>query len=311
MKLLNVENHFLDISELHRVHVIEAGNRQGPCVVFMHGGPGAGVNEKLINYIDCEYFHVLLIDQRGCGQSLPLGELRDNTLTSLISDVEVVREHFGINSWWVTGGSWGSFLALNYAVKHRDCVKGLIVRGCFLGRQWELDWLYAPDGASRYYPEVWQLFVENCPRKTRTEILAFYMERLTSSDEAERWDAAKRWLAWASISMGDITTLVAESQSDSLIAKATIMCHYLSNDCFSRDSEHLLTQLTTMDNIPIWIAHGRLDVICPPKTAWELSQVHDNTYLTLLDGVGHSPADTSICDALRDCFEKIKNDNQV
>lgn len=309
MELLNIQHHFFDVSDLHRIHVIEAGNRKGPSVVFIHGGPGSGVNEKLINYIDCEYFHVLLIDQRGAGQSSPVGELRDNTLETLISDIEVVREYFCVDSWWVTGGSWGSFLAVNYAIKYRSRVKGMILRGCFLGRHHEIDWLYAPNGASLYYSDVWDMFVENCPSKNRLEILTFYMDRLTSSDELVSWEATKRWLAWASISMGNINQVTDESEREGLIAKATIMCHFLINSCFLQDNDKLLSELTTMSDIPLWIVHGREDVICPQKTAWELSQVHENTFLTILDGVGHSPAEPKTCDALRDCFEQIKNEN--
>ena len=308
MALSNIKHHFLDVSKLHTIHVIEAGNKQGPCVIFMHGGPGSGVNEKLINYIDCDYYHVFLIDQRGAGRSTPTGELTDNDLTSLVSDIETVRRYFDINSWLVTAGSWGCLLALKYAVQYPNRVTGLILRGCFLGRGWELDWLYTPSGAALYYPDVWNEFVEGCTATERTGILRHYLQKLTDPDENIRWQAAQRWLAWGSISMGDGRQFLSVHRQDrnGLIAKAKIMCHFLLHDCFMSDDNELLNALTLRKNMPLWIVQGRQDVICTPKTAWQLSRVHDNTQLMFLDGVGHSPVDPETSAALRHCFEQFK-----
>ncbi len=309
MKLTDIEHHFINVNQLHRIHVIEAGNRQGPCVVFMHGGPGSGVNEKLINYLDCEHYHVLLIDQRGCGLSAPCGELSDNNLDALISDIEVVRQHFGIDRWSVTAGSWGSLLALCYAIEQPEKIDALVLRGCFLGRASEIEWLYTPDGASRYYPDIWEKFVEQCPANDVDGILTYYQTNLNNPNEKVRWEAACRWLAWASISMGDGSTLLSVVQQDreGLIAKAKIMCHFIINRCFLPSENYILTHLTSVQNIPMWIIHGREDVICLPLTAWQLCHEHGNANLTFLEKVGHSPVDVAMTDALRNCFEELKN----
>ena len=54
----------------------------------------------------------------------------------------------GIESWLVFGGSWGSTLSLAYAETHPDRVRGLILRGIFLCRQIEINWLNEEGGVS-------------------------------------------------------------------------------------------------------------------------------------------------------------------
>lgn len=159
--------HYFQVSSLHRIRVLEAGNPSGPCVLFVHGGPGSGVNTDWIDYIDCTHFRVILIDQRGAGKSRPLGELKENTLPDLIADIETVRKHLNVENWYVTGGSWGSVVALAYAIEHPKTVLGLVLRGVFLGTESEIDWLYAPNGAARFYPDVWELFTLGRRQTTR------------------------------------------------------------------------------------------------------------------------------------------------
>ncbi len=70
----------------------------------------------MARYFDSEVYRIILVDQRGCGKSIPLGNLVDNNTNALMEDFEKVREHLGIDRWQVYGGSWGSTLTLAYAV---------------------------------------------------------------------------------------------------------------------------------------------------------------------------------------------------
>lgn len=307
-KLIDAQNHFIKVSDLHTIHVIEAGNKEGPAVLFMHGGPGSGVNTKFIDYIDCNFYRVFLIDQRGAGQSSPLGELEDNNVDALISDIEFVRQAFDINKWILTAGSWGSFLAAYYTANFPNRVLGLLLRGCFMASSDEIDWLYSGYGAAAFYPEVWEKFLGTCPNNKRNDILRCYYEKLTSNEDAIQWTAAKNWLDWASISMNELQVdqSYSEENKKRAIAKARIMSHFLHNQCFLDDSFSLLSTLGTLKHIPIWIVNGRNDVICPVATSWRLSKVHDNTRLVILDGAGHSPANEEVRETLFDFFNEFK-----
>ena len=81
-------------------------------------------------------------------------ELREN----LISDIESIRKYLNIKKWVVFGGSWGSTLALSYAIKHSEFCKALILRGIFLLRKLEIDWFYQ-EGCSYIYPDKWENYI--------------------------------------------------------------------------------------------------------------------------------------------------------
>jgi len=124
----------------HEIYVELSGNPHGKPIIFLHGGPGGGTNPKQRQFFDPKHYQIILFDQRGCGQSKPLGETNKNTTADLISDMEAIREHLCIKQWIIFGGSWGSALALAYATQYPKTIKALILRGIFLSRKTELDW---------------------------------------------------------------------------------------------------------------------------------------------------------------------------
>ena len=114
----------LRVSDLHELHVEQAGNPAGRPVVFFHGGPGAGISPLHRRFFDPSFWRVILFDQRGSGRSTPLGEVRENTTADLVADTERIRERLGIEKWLVFGGSWGSTLGLAYAEAHPERCTG-------------------------------------------------------------------------------------------------------------------------------------------------------------------------------------------
>ena len=304
----NPVEHYFQVSELHRIRVLEAGNPSGPCVLFVHGGPGSGVNTDWIDYLNCEHYRVILIDQRGAGKSTPLGELAENTLTDLINDIELVRQQLNVENWYITGGSWGSVVALSYAIKFPHHTLGLIIRGVFLGSRSEIDWLYAPGGASRFYPDVWARFTLNNQLDNQVVIFKHYLQALNNKHAQISQDAAYRWMEWASISMFGLPDFNALSPTDlkKLQAKARIMCHYLSQNCFLPSEDFIISSAHLIKTIPTWVIQGRADLICPPDTIWRFAQAHGNTRVKFLEGIGHAPAALETREALRDIFESLK-----
>jgi len=185
----------LKVSELHTIHYEESGNPQGKPVIFLHGGPGGGITPMYRQYFDPELWHIIIFDQRGCGQSTPYAELRENTTWDLVNDIEQLRNHLSIPKWVVFGGSWGSTLALAYSQTHPDSCKGLILRGIFMLRQSEIRWFYQ-SGASYIYPDAWQEYLKPIPLAEREDLLTAYYKRLTSGDPQVRLEAARAWSVW-------------------------------------------------------------------------------------------------------------------
>ena len=127
----------------HHIYYEECGNRHGIPILFLHGGPGAGTVPMHRRLFNPDRFRIILFDQRGCGQSRPHGTLDDNSTDALIGDIEALRLHLGVKSFVLFGGSWGSTLALAYAIAYPENVTKLILRGVFLGTAAEIDWFFA------------------------------------------------------------------------------------------------------------------------------------------------------------------------
>ena len=186
-----VRSGLLQVSAIHQIYWEESGNPDGIPVIFLHGGPGAGASPACRGFFNPEKYRIVIIDQRGCGRSLPYAETRENTTWDLVADIEKVREMLGIESWLVFGGSWGSTLSLAYAETHPERVRGLILRGIFLCRQIEIDWLSEAGGVSMVYPEQWQRYLAAIPPEKHGALVQAYYELLQSPDPAVHLPAAK------------------------------------------------------------------------------------------------------------------------
>lgn len=290
----------LRVSALHELHLEECGTPHGLPVIFLHGGPGAGISTYHRRFFDPARYRIVLFDQRGAGKSTPHAELRENTTAHLVADIEAIREHLGIERWVVFGGSWGSTLALAYAQAHPERALGLVLRGIFLGRPGEIRWFNELDGgASWIFPERWARYLDHIPEAERGEMVDAYWRRLDSPDEATRMAAARAWSDWE----GVCTTLVHDPDEVGVIdtpavaiALARTEAHYFRHQAFL-EPDQLLRDVHRIRHIPATIVHGRYDIICPVKAAWDLANAWPEAELRIVLA-GHSAADPAIVDAL-------------
>jgi proline iminopeptidase len=299
--------HRLAVDGLHTLHVEECGNPAGMPVVFLHGGPGAGISAYHRRFFDPARYRIVLFDQRGAGQSTPFAELIDNTTAHLIADIETIREQLEIERWVVFGGSWGSTLALAYAQAHPQRVLGLVLRGIFLGRPGELRWFNeADDGASQIFPERWARFLDFIPVEERGSLLDAYWQRLNGTDEAVRLAAAQAWSAWE----GGSTTLIHDPDAAGIfdephkaVSLAVMEAHYFRHALFL-EPDQLLRDIARIRHIPATIVQGRYDIVCPVKSAWDLSQAWPEADLRVVLA-GHSAADPAIVDQLVEATDEL------
>ncbi|MGH8274674.1 MAG: prolyl aminopeptidase [Gammaproteobacteria bacterium] len=281
---------FLKVSDLHTLYYEQCGNPEGKPAVFVHGGPGGGVNTKCRRFFDPDAYRIVLFDQRGCGRSTPNAELAENTTWHSVADIERLREHLGIERWQVFGGSWGSTLALAYAETHSERVSELVLRGIFMLRRKELEWFYQ-SGANTLYPDAWETYVAGIPEVERGDMMSAYYRRLTSDDKAIRTAAARAWSVWE----GSTSFLlknedyVAHSGEDSFaVAFARIECHYFVHGGFLEHEDQLLRNVDRIRAIPGVIVQGRHDVVCPLRSAWDLHRAWPEADLRIVPDAGHS-----------------------
>jgi proline iminopeptidase len=279
----------LDVGNGHMIHWERVGTPGAKPAVFLHGGPGGGMNPSQRRVFDPYKYDLLLFSQRGCGQSTPFASLDHNTTWDLVADIEKLREMVGVEKWLVFGGSWGSTLALAYAQTHPDRVSELVLRGIFTLRRSELLWYYQ-DGASHIYPDKWEGFLAPIPEAERGDLMAAYRKRLVGADPIAQREAAKAWARWE----GETLTLLPDPSvstsfydPDYALAFARIENHYFVHAGWMDDGQ-LIRDAEKIRHIPGVIVQGRYDVCTPATTAWALHRAWPEADFHIVDDAGHA-----------------------
>ena len=298
-----IRSGLLPVSDIHQIYWEESGNPDGLPVIFLHGGPGAGASPACRGFFNPDVFRIVIIDQRGCGRSLPYACTDDNTTWDLVADIEKIREMLDIQKWLVFGGSWGSTLSLMYAETHPERVAGLVLRGIFLCRPSETAWLNEAGGVSQIYPAQWQKFLAPVAEEKRGSLIAAYHEMLFGEDEAGRLKAAKAWADWESYLIRFEPEEVDENAQASL-AIARLENHYFVNEGWLQGDKAILANTDKIRPIPTIIVQGRYDLCTPMQSAWELSQALPEAELRVIQA-GHSSFDPPLAAALVQAVEDM------
>ncbi|MEY8768259.1 prolyl aminopeptidase [Francisella philomiragia] len=297
---------FLKVSDIHTIYFEECGNPNGKPALFIHGGPGGGIQPSYRQYFNPDKYRVILVDQRGCGKSTPFAELRENTTQNLIEDFEKIRKKLNIDKWMLFGGSWGSTLGLAYAQAYPEVVTELVLRGIFLGREKELSWLYQ-HGASMVFPDMWEKYIEPIPVEQRKDFISAYHSILTGDDEKLKQQVAVAWSVWeASTSklFVDKKSIDRYGEDKFSLAFARIECHYFKNKLFIEEAQ-LLNEAYKIKDIPGVIVQGRYDMVCPAVSAWDLHKVWPKAELDIIADAGHSISEPGILEALVRATDKF------
>jgi proline iminopeptidase len=288
------DQRMLDVGDGHRVYIEQCGNPDGIPALVLHGGPGGGCSPAMRRYFDPDVYRIVLFDQRGCGRSRPHASTEANTTWHLVADIERIREALKVERWLVFGGSWGATLGLIYAQTHPDRVGYLALRGVFLMTQAELDWFYG-GGAGQFFPDQWQRFAELVPADERGDLVAAYRRRLFSGDTLMETRFARAWAAWenalASISHEGPG---GDSPSDYARAFARLENHYFTHGGWLEEDGQILRDMPLISHIPGTVVQGRYDMICPPVSAWKLTERWSRGELKLVGMAGHALSEPGI-----------------
>ena len=301
------DQRMLDVGDGHRIYVEQCGHPQGAPVIVLHGGPGGGCSPAMRRYFDPAHYRIILFDQRGCGRSRPHASVTANTTWHLVADIERIREALGIDRWIVFGGSWGATLALVYGETHPDRAVHLVLRGVFLATQVELDWFYG-GGAGAFWPDRWREFVSPVPEGERADLIAAYHKRLFSGDTVEEVRFARAWAAWENaLASVESHGPGGDAPGDYARAFARLENHYFTHKAFLEQDGQILRDIARLDDVPGIIVQGRLDMICPPVSAWRLAERWRRADLRMIPVAGHALSEPGISAELMRVMDDLRH----
>jgi len=296
----------LKVDETHELYWEVCGNPEGVPVVFLHGGPGAGSTVEHRRFFDPEFYRIVIFDQRGAGRSTPHAELKNNTPTHLVADMEKLRELLNIDKWLVFGGSWGSTLAILYGETHPDRCLGFILRGVWLIRPQELEWFIY--GMRHFLPETWERFATYIPQEEQHDLVSAFHKRLTDPDPAIHIPAAKLF----SRTEGEMSSLMPDPklvdfycEDQRSLGLARIEIEYMKHHTHEV-GQKLLDNIQKIKHLPAIFVQGRYDMCCPPMTAYEVAKAWPKAILHMIPDAGHATSEPSIARALVNATQQFK-----
>ncbi|WP_298889746.1 alpha/beta hydrolase [uncultured Serinicoccus sp.] len=98
-----------------------------PLLIAHHGAPGLGsrAEPELAFGPLSDLFRVLVFDARGSGKS---SDTPPYTHEQWVADVDALREWAGAETFVMAGGSYGGFISMEYAVRHPQRLRALVLR---------------------------------------------------------------------------------------------------------------------------------------------------------------------------------------
>lgn len=298
---------YLKVSDIHELYYELLGNPEGKPVFFLHGGPGGGTSPRVRRFFDPEKFHIVLHDQRGAGKSKPKAEIRENTTQHLVSDIETLRQHLGLEKIFLVGGSWGSTLALAYAEAYPENASGIVLRGLFMATKEEIDHFYH-GGTSLFFPDVYDQFINSLPDPKRKPLPNYLFQLLQDEDPEMRkkytavWARYEGMLAFLEAPKPLIEDWIEHYDPYDF---ALLENYYMANNCFLEEKQ-LLNNTDKIIDIPITIVQGRYDAICPPISAYLLHQKLPKSKLIIVEKAGHVDSLDPLMSALIEAIKEFE-----
>ena len=293
---------YIEVPDGYKLYFELYGNPKGIPVIFLHGGPGAGFSDSDKQFFDKRRYNVIFFDQRGSSRSKPFGSIKNNTTQDLVKDINRVLDYLDFDQVYVFGGSWGSTLALVYAIHNPKRVQGLILRGIFLANKYSIDH-YINGGIKEFFPDVWDRFVKLVKKGEKPA--NYYLKKILSKDKTISEKFAYEW-AYYEMSFYTINKI---SDPDKILktfsyrSLAILEAHYIINKCFLPE-DYIIKNINKIKNIKTSIVQGRYDFICPPIQAFRLHSKLNNSKLNIVNA-GHSSSDEEIKKALKSELNRI------
>ena len=303
---------YLSVSDTHQIYYAQFGNPTGVPALYLHGGPMAGNSPISTQYFDPEYYRIIIFDQRGAGNSKPHAVVQDNTTQDLIEDIAKLKNHLKIDTWLVTGGSWGSTLAMAYGQAYPAHVQGFILRGIFDGSKQEV--MHLIYGMGQTYPQAYDEFVSFLPIAEQEDIFKSYYTRLMSDDPKIHMPAARAFVKYdviCGIMIPKKAVVDKILENDAFVLSISRgFFHYAHNEFFMRDKQ-IVKEMSKIAHLPAIIVQGQHDTICPAQNAYEVYKAWPKSSLLFVQDAGHFSTEPGVSLGLVAASDHFKNSSKA
>ncbi|MFZ1483449.1 MAG: alpha/beta fold hydrolase [Candidatus Saccharimonadales bacterium] len=273
-----IKEHMLPVGNGHVLYVHDWGNKKAKKpIIYLHGGPGGNCKDKNKKLFDPQTQRVVFFDQRGGGRSTPAGKWHHNTTQHMAADITTIANKLNIDKFILTGGSWGSCLALYYAISAPSRVHALVITGVFTGSQAEINWV--DQGLFKtHFPDAWDSYLGLTPKKYQANPSEYHFKQAVGADDKKAKQSAFAYsiLEGSVIALDD--TFITPNYEEFDPTSIQIEMRYMSKRCFLPDN-YILKRVSKL-KIPIHIVQGRYDMVCTPAIAYEVAQKAQNATLT-------------------------------
>ncbi|KAF9772440.1 hypothetical protein IL306_009858 [Fusarium sp. DS 682] len=301
MSELNIHVQLSDGAKLN-VCLLGAENKSKPLIISLHGAPGlsthSGVKEDFKFLAD--RFRVLVYDHRGSGGSDFKGPFMDEQWISDLDELRqimtvvnnVSRAWAGDDKFILAGGSYGGFLALNYAINYPNRLSGLILRNT---------WASGPLGTHR----------------ALANILLSHRIKPDPMRQVRLWSGNLRNKSDAEESMAEITRIYTpekpgekDTEQVAFEGASAELRWEVHNAAFSYSQPRFDVRKRLGEiKVPTLVVVGRLDIVCPVEDSEVISRGIDGSELVVFEKSAHNPASDEpekFQEVLLDFLEKLE-----
>lgn len=242
------------------------GPPDGPVLIAHHGGGGIGslAEPKATFGPLSDRFKVIVFDARGCGRSEGIPPYSH---AQWAADVEGLRQWAGADTIVIAGGSYGGFIALEYAVAYPEHVRAIVLRDT------------SADASNL------KLAYENARNQDRVEINWDNFNRYWSGQIRDDEDLKARWAEIIPLYDYDYDPARSAERVESGSYR-----HEAHNWCFQYNQPNydLKPQLPSI-TAPTLVTVGRRDWVTPVSAAQTIASLIPSAQLVVFEKSGHSP----------------------
>ncbi len=304
----NFEQKYLKVDDIHTVAYRLYGNKNGIPLLMFHGGPGGDIDYGLLELIDLNAFYVVTISQRGCGLSTPFGELRHNTTQELIEDIEKIRQAEGLGKCVIFGRSWGTSLALLYALCYPQNCAYLVLRGIFLARDEDEDWTLRR--SATVYPKEWKEFARGFNSGEPLNVQLY--EKIVQAPYQKALPFSQRLSHYFEILATNNPQAPLREETLQNLTANKIFLHYSVNHYFL-EPDFMAKNLPNLDKHHLCgtILHGGADNDCLVSQAQYLHQQWQGSQLIIEPSAPHCDKHQGIRQHLQNIFKQVAQEVSV